>query len=114
MGTNYYARLKPCQHCGLSKTELHIGKSSAGWTFSFHAIDSWDHDVQIKSWPEWMAFLMRPDVAIYDEYDRLISLEKFLALVDSKRSEKHNHAKLHPEGCFLDDEGNSFSTHEFS
>ncbi|GIM89701.1 hypothetical protein [Paractinoplanes toevensis] len=34
MGTNYYLREHPCGSCGRSD-ELHVGKSSGGWSFGF-------------------------------------------------------------------------------
>lgn len=33
MGTNFFLRLPPCPSCGHCASELHIGKSSAGWNF---------------------------------------------------------------------------------
>ncbi len=107
MGTNYYAREGICKSCGHAKKETHIGKSSWGWTFSFHATD------EIRSWKEWYGFLKQKDIEIYDEYDGKTSLLDLSALVNSKRKEKNNHAKLYPENCFLDGEGNSMSKEEF-
>ncbi len=108
MGTNYYAREEICKCCGHALKSTHIGKSSFGWTFSFHALDD------IRSEIEWCMFLSQKDVKIFDEYDREISYIDFTELVNSKRKELNNHAKQYPEGCFLDKNGNSFSTHDFS
>lgn len=107
MGTNYYAREKICKCCGHAKKETHIGKSSAGWTFSFHSTD------EIRSFREWIDFLTQDDVKIFDEYEKETSLKDFIKLVNSKKNEKHNHAKEYPEGSFLDPEGNSMSKGEF-
>lgn len=49
MGTNYYAQINKCAHCGRSD-ELHIGKSSAGWCFALRVypeqgindLDDWE------------------------------------------------------------------------
>lgn len=108
MGTNYYAREGICKECGHAKKETHIGKSSGGWTFSFHASE------EMRSAKLWYMFLNQKDVKIFDEYDEEISLEEFKKLVESKRNEKHNHAREYPKGCFLDSEGNSFHKGEFS
>ena len=108
MGTNYYARVMPCKHCNLVKTEDHIGKSSAGWTFTFHATD------EIKSYKQWLKFLKNPDTKIYDEYDRECSLEDFKHMVKVKKDAKYKHAIESDDDSYLDEEGNSMSPHGFS
>ena len=120
MGTNYYAQVHRCKHCDHPRSEIHIGKSSAGWTFSFHATD------ELRSWAQWREFLGRPEVEIRDEYERPVGFGEFCDLVESKRHEKRNHAKLmiardpqmgplaRSDGQFLDPEGHSFSEGEFS
>ncbi len=133
MGTNYYARLDACPHCGRSDDELHIGKSSGGWTFSFRAHEN------IRSWRDWQEFLAKPNVRIFDEYGEEKTVTEFTQLVESKRSEKFNHARdvgvkdspyskymreqyrrdsdffeSRNPSDFLDPEGNSFSDCEFS
>ncbi len=112
MGTNYYARTNPCKLCGHSKQVIHIGKSSAGWTFTFHATD------EIKSYVQWLFFLQQEGVKIFDEYDEKISLKDFRNMVKKKRDAPHNHSKEcgnDPyDHSFLDDEDNSFSEGAFS
>lgn len=110
MGTNYYVRYNICKECE-RYDEIHIGKSSAGWTFTFQAQED---EVTIKSYKEWLSFLSKKGVKIFDEYNRKISLQKFKELVEAKRNERNNHAKQYPEGSFLDEKGNSFSEGEFS
>ncbi len=46
MGTNYYHGVPPCSKCGHG-VDIHIGKASHGWTFSFHGTDT------IRSWKDW-------------------------------------------------------------
>ena len=106
MGTNYYVKYNQCNHCGRYDEE-HIGKSSFGWTFTFHATD------KIRSWKDWKDFLTT-GIKIFDEYGTEIDILDFVSLVDKKQSEKHNHAREYPEGSFLDNEGNSMSEGEFS
>jgi len=110
MGTNYYARYSICECCGRFD-EIHIGKSSAGWTFSFQAQED---EVTIKSYKEWLKFLSGKEITIYDGYGDEVTLEEFKDIVESKKKEKHNHAKEYPEGHFIDEEGNSFSEGDFS
>jgi hypothetical protein len=122
MGTNYYAKIDACPTCGHGK-EIHIGKSSFGWTFSFHAVDEWklpEMECGIRSYKEWLEFLSKPNVKIFDEYGVEKSLKEFKDLVESKRKEKMNHTiyckREYPKDDrnFLDSEGHSFSNGEFS
>lgn len=48
MGTNYTWTFGACGHCGRSD-EMHVGKSSAGWSFSFRA---WPHRLWSEDHPE--------------------------------------------------------------
>lgn len=110
MGTNYYYRIDPCKECGHSKEIYHIGKSSWGWSFSFQAIE------KANSWKEWQMFLQTVG-KIFNEYDEEISYEKFKKIVEDRAHPSGkllNHAERHPENCFRDDEGYSFSNYEFS
>jgi hypothetical protein len=119
IGTNYYHRTEVCPHCGHAAEEVHIGKSSSGWTFSFHGTD------QIRSWTDWKAHLAAGG-EIRDEYGEVVSLEQFAALVERKRSAPSNHTtycrasdtlwtREHGfRDCWLDEEGHSFSGGDFS
>lgn len=45
MGTNYYVRVpceNACEHCNGTK-DVHLGKSSAGWAFTFRGNPDWDY-----------------------------------------------------------------------
>jgi hypothetical protein len=107
MGTNYYAKYNVCKGCKRYET-IHIGKSSVGWTFSFHATE------EIRSCKDWINFLRKEKAKIFDEYENKITLCKFKKLVHGLKGEIHNHAVEYPEGSFLDTEGNSMSNGEFS
>jgi hypothetical protein len=51
MGTNYYLEIdNVCSHCGRGDTELHIGKSSAGWVFFLRIYP----DEGINSLEDWL------------------------------------------------------------
>jgi len=108
MGTNYYHHTNICEHCGRLDT-IHIGKSSFGWTFSFHATDN------IRSWKNWQEALQQGKIV--DEYDREVSLDDFIKLVEDKQKilGALNHALNYPDiYSFIDEEGYSFSEGEFS
>ena len=70
MGTNYYMAVNACPHCHRSESELHIGKSSAGWCFSLNT----HPDNGIESLDDWRAAWANN--GIRDEYDRSISAEE--------------------------------------
>lgn len=90
MGTNYYAvRNRPTVD-----RPIHIGKSSAGWMFDFQTQNDpyndppvvWNTFNQVRLW---LRTHTGPDkeYVIMDEYDRIISLDDFLDLVESKQKE---------------------------
>jgi hypothetical protein len=127
MGTNYYhergsVETHRCPRCGdrcercEGETRTHIGKSSAGWTFSFHATET------IRSYRDWLAVL-ESGGRIVNEYGEEVSLDEFKARVEGKRSSPNSHAKEALRGAwgshyastqFLDPEGHSFNEGEFS
>jgi len=123
MGTNYYWRQQThpgCEACGRKPEydDLHIGKSSAGWTFSFHA----DEGRGLTSWRAWKEFLIQGEAEkrgeIVDEYDVRLTFEEFRSVVEERSHPRglRNHAELHGhvDRSFLDPEGHSMSPGEFS
>lgn len=143
MGTNYYIRYNICDCCD-RYDELHIGKSSVGWQFSFHAINNVDilmscfdpkymllddknTFLEISSFQEWKHFIeeyvVRHKTAkLYNEYDEEQEAGELFDLIETKRSEKNhqaNHMKENnyystAENDYSDDEGYSFSGGDFS
>jgi len=142
MGTNYYIRYNLCNCCN-RYDEIHIGKSSAGWQFSFHAVD--DSDIKmalfdpkdmlddtdrhliISSFQDWKSFIEKYVIKykaakIYNEYDELQDPIEFFKLIEAKRKEENNQAKYvmksessyRYRGDYVDDEGYSFSPGDFS
>lgn len=115
MGTNYDAHLNVCQHCDRAEEVVHIGKSSVGWTFSFHGTD------HFRSWNDWKAELKRSTTRIVDEYGQRHTFEEFEKLIEGKRDQPNNHAAQVASGKindkygahWLDEEGHSFSEGEF-
>ena len=92
MGTNYYAvRNRPS-----TERAIHIGKSSFGWKFLFHETsDPW-HEPPIE-WHtyeqvyEWLRknVVETEEFVIMDEYDREVSFDEFIAMVEDKQSENN-------------------------
>lgn len=114
MGTNYYHHRDVCATCGRAGGVEHIGKSSAGWTFSFHGTE------EIRSYEDWLSVLQGGG-EIRDEYGRIIDLETFASMVECKQSASRRHYDFvkehHPalmDDEWLDEEGHSFSGVEFS
>lgn len=109
MGTNYYYRYTE-DECGEQVgKELHIGKSSSGWTFSFRG----HHNLGIRSWEDWQLFIESKGGSIINEYGGEISLDDLRELVDSKKDGR-NHSVEYPKSCYLDSEGHSITYYEFS
>lgn len=116
MGTNYYMRKNICPNCG-RYDELHIGKSSIGWQFTFQGYERDELkeigiDIPIKSFADWRKILKKEK--IFDEYGREILYKDFIKLVESKRNEKFNHTISYgTEQCWLDSQGYSFQRGNF-
>lgn len=143
MGTNYYIRFNICDCCD-RYDELHIGKSSVGWQFTFHAIDNSqillrefdpkymllddnETTIKISSFQEWKSFIEKYVVEfktakIFNEYDEEEDVQELLGLIELKRSEKNHQADHMKENNYYstagndysDTEGYSFSKGEFS
>ena len=119
MGTNYYLEptQTPCPTCGYDPSErIHIGKLSGGWEFSFHGTDT------IRSWKDWQTVLSGNGV-IYDEYGRVVPSAELIKIVDTHKGAGLNHydycIKKYPGWGehgdeWKDEDGNSFSSGEFS
>lgn len=107
MGTNYYIKINNCTKCGRHE-EIHLGKSSIGWQFTFRA----NYDLY-KDVPEMREYLK--DKEIKNEYGEGVSYKEFWEMVDSKQKKEHrNHAKLYPSHTEQVIDGYSFSDVEFS
>ena len=132
MGTNYYLRHKPCPNCGNVARELHIGKSSIGWQFSFRGY----RDLNIHSYQDWLEEFKDERREIVDEYGHVITLEEFRKNVESESrklmlsnyniahqipqtKKEKEYLKEHPDkwsriDCYWkDNEGYSFCDMEF-
>ena len=127
MGTNYYHRTDICNCCNRYE-EKHIGKSSAGWQFSFQGYNKCGDIPQIASFEDWKRELQTKGV-IYNEYGEYILFEDFVKMVEDKQTGKFNDKPNlnHYDYCldnkervfdmsddWKDDEGYSFTSREFS
>lgn len=107
MGTNYYAKINKCKECGNSE-QIHLGKSSVGWTFSFQ-YNGGKYYKNIKQMKEWLK-----DKVIIDEYGGSIDSKKFFSMVEKKQKENKKHAESYKSKSDFIIGGYSFTDREFS
>lgn len=79
MGTNFYVITEKCEHCGRGNEDIHLGKSSMGWMFSFN-YNSGKYYKNVPEMREWLR-----DKEIIDEYDRSVDPKDFWDLVEAKQ-----------------------------
>jgi len=119
MGTNYYVRKNHCECCGRSDREMHIGKSSYGWAFTFQGY-TWNH---LTSWKQWKEFLKNK--VIIDEYGEVMPYDEFVQMLETYKAPGHvresdGHVNLVHNDLYksdrdwTDEDGYSFTTTEFS
>lgn len=108
MGTNYYTKENECDHCGRFD-EIHLGKSSMGWQFSFqyNGGQYYKNVEEMKVWLE--------SKTITNEYGDKVSNEQFWTMVKKKQVPTNsNHASQY--NCYDTEmviNGYSFSDGEF-
>ena len=118
MGTNYYMRYKSktCECCNRTDEEVHIGKSSHGWTFSFKGYANDTDNPRIEDIEDWVFTLSDKDTYIVNEYEDIVDKDEFWTMVHEKALNKDNknHSELYNSGNWLDKSGHSFNGGEFS
>lgn len=121
MGTNYYARIAACPHCGRADEEVHICKSLRMFRGYRNEFESSPFNKVITSVADWREVLRRPDVRIFDEYGREHDTEQFLTAVSevplATRRRQYDWIVTHGRDAsddWLDPEGFSFYGREFS
>lgn len=96
MGTNYDwyesdantwfgPKTDPCPHCHRPYEPdkgIHIGKSSAGWTFSLHIYP----EKGIYNLEDWVERFNRPGSVILDEYGSTVDSKKMLSIITERSS----------------------------
>lgn len=106
MGTNYYATLNACECCKRSD-QIHLGKSSGGWKFSFQGSEA------VRDFDAWCA-LVRAASRIYDEYGCDMSAEQMIAHARDWQ-QGQSHSRLYPSSSnWRDANGYEFTDNEFS
>ena len=129
MGTNYYVAKNLCECCNRYDREYHIGKSSYGWSFSFHGYRA----ERLVSWRAWKEFLKNQ--IIMDEYGERVDYAWFVQNIENEKAPgfvrpdgnknlQHNaegrkpnpsgYTWFNPEYDWDDEGGYSFSSREFS
>lgn len=90
MGTNYYLETNICQCCKRSDV-IHIGKNSFGWPFHWHV---YSEDEGMQSAAGMLAMMIKAvrdqNAKIIDEYQREITLEQFIEMIEAKRKPGQN------------------------
>ena len=112
MSTNYYVHVDTCSKCN-RYDKFHIGKSSAGWSFSFHGEREEETGrtpmgKAIVSFEDWKPFLKHGK--IFNEYGEGVPYDEFVMFVEAGVGQR-NHAKdfsSKPHN-WVDDKGYSFS-----
>lgn len=84
MGTNYYVKTKKCEACGHKPDGIHLGKSSAGWQFSFQ-YNGGQYYKNVQEMKKWLK-----DKEIEDEYGQAVEHKDFWNMVKVKQREKLN------------------------
>lgn len=117
MGTNYYAvKNRPSL-----EEPIHIGKSSAGWMFSFQSQNDKWHDPPVvwNTWPQVRDWLKKYTVdtheyVIMDEYDEIIPYADFVDLVEAKQKDPFCRDNPDNFSYSRNVDGYRFSDEEFS
>lgn len=115
MGTNYYALTERCPTCNRHDEDIHLGKSSAGWQFSFQ----YNGGQYYKNVPEMKKWLK--DKKIINEYYDPVTHKEFWDMVKVKQTKANqNHTAImrrdylsHKDSEHIID-GYSFSDYNFS
>ena len=81
MGTNYYAKLNYCKECGRGD-EIHLGKSSMGWKFSFQ-FNGGEYYKNVSEMKEWLKGKI-----IENEYGEKVPYKNFWEMVKIKQKTK--------------------------
>lgn len=131
MGTNYYVEFRPCEHCGLRKKSIHIGKSSAGWKFHFRGYrqlgglddvyTNHPDDKVILSWKGWQQYLSQLEAEnesdIKDEYGEVKTLRELESFIEAKQASGDLDGEwlrhMQKDYDWVDTDGYQFTDREF-
>ena len=79
MGTNYYIKPNVCPTCGRGDTEIHLGKSSFGWKFSFQ-YNGGQYYKNVEEMKTWLR-----GKQIWDEYGHKVTKKEFWEMIEAKQ-----------------------------
>lgn len=79
MGTNYYLEFDRCPHCGRPQQRIHLGKNSCGCKFLFQKSEF------IKNFEDFKKMIKQG--TIVDEYDRVISEQEMLEIIEESQGD---------------------------
>lgn len=109
MGTNYHAKINICPCCKRPEEEVHLGKSSLGWSFALQYNGGRFYG-DFKEMKEWLK-----DKVIENEYGEKVSVEDFVKMVEDKKNIKDHSADYGARsGSILKIDGYKFFDWEFS
>lgn len=133
MGMNYYVKIDTQEaiqdalyvnslvYSVLDSFQLHIGKSSYGWTFVFQQQEIYDptnkYTTLLNSYKSWKEFLTTAPVVIVNENNEEVDREEFFKMVEKKQNEIHpniEEKEQMKEVEYLDPKGYRIQTWEFS
>ena len=118
MGTNYYAKSKE-----LNFDDLHIGKSSCGWKFSFRGYRGYSLTdkitVNLDSFKKWLQFLSNEDIVIINDSGTEVEWTAFCNIVWLSKGKNHYDEVMggkdfRPKNEWKDEDGFSFIDCDFS
>lgn len=108
MGTNYYTKLNECKECK-RYDEVHLGKSSAGWQFSFQ-YNGGQYYKNVEEMKEWLS-----DKNITNEYGEDVHQDDFWEMVkDKQKFHDKDLPDYYPSSHDYMIDGYSFTDCEFS
>ena len=107
MGTNYHTIINDCDKCERSDS-IHLGKSSAGWSFTFQ-YNGGKYYKNIVEMKEWLS-----GKEIRNEYGEDVPYDDFWEMVASKMDSLKTHARDAGDQDAQIIDGHSFIDCEFS
>ena len=103
MGVNYYLLIPKKKKYTLYQNILHLGKASIGSKFVLRLYPN--HYTNWTQMKEWLKREIERGSVILDEYDREVSLDDFIKMVEQKQNELNNDYCIEIEGYnFLNEE----------
>lgn len=88
MGTNFFLTTPN----GSTGTDVHVGKRSGGWAFTFNAATVCDTEVRTRQ--EWERLVAMVGTGLFDEFGRRLTADEFWAEVDATTGKQSLRAHL--------------------